>query len=266
MVNWFKERKWEFIYLLFRIVFCLLGVALNCLISFLLYQMGDYSFEFSLLPTTFFEWLILILFVSIFTFLLPPLTFSGLGWDAKLAKERENRYAFVSYDVSSKTLTILNRTPKLSRFISIKKVFIMDYEHIDPKLIYTGATVGGVTTGGFHVQKGGYKEHVSDSGKYQLIHKTPIYNQKHEVEKICLSKKLLSSAKSDSVICTFLVDNTLELRNNKKVDEAMAKLATDSLSSGNMSMAISAAQRATINSHLSKDDCVYIKRWLCGKI
>ena len=46
------------------------------------------------------------------------------------------------------------------------------FKEVPDKIVYTGATVGGITTGGFHIQKGGtvYTEG-NKTGKYSLYYR-----------------------------------------------------------------------------------------------
>ena len=78
------------------------------------------------------------------------------------------------YDYTSKILEITKKSPELSDIIKIQEYLFSDLSYNDPTLVYTGATVGGVSMGGFHVEGGDYDQKLSRSGRYQLIYREPI--------------------------------------------------------------------------------------------
>lgn len=168
------------------------------------------------------------------------------------------------YDSSSKILSITKRAPELSELIYVREYIFTDLSYNDPTLVYTGATVGGVTTGGFHVEGGDYDQKLSRSGKYQLVYKDPISKTESVINGIKLPQLLISSAAGDYKISKYLDGDMIVPFSKEKMNDAFAKLARDSVASGNMAMAFSAAQRANIDKLLTQDECSSIKQWLCS--
>lgn len=170
------------------------------------------------------------------------------------------------YDYTSKILEITKKSPELSDIIKIQEYLFSDLSYNDPTLVYTGATVGGVSMGGFHVEGGDYDQKLSRSGRYQLIYREPIAKTDFVIHGIKLPKALVSTAASNAVISKYLNGDTIVPFYKSKMDESMAKLARDSVASGDMAKALTAAQRANIEKFLTKEDCTYIKQWLCCEI
>ena len=56
--------------------------------------------------------------------------------------------------------------------LSVEESRNINVSYTPDKLVYTGATVGGITTGGVHVQKGGYTMQVgAKNGRYYISYK-----------------------------------------------------------------------------------------------
>lgn len=80
--------------------------------------------------------------------------------------------ASLSYDRTGKLLILKSRTPNIRNVIKAEASHDINLTSVPDKLVYTGATVGGVSTGGFHVQKGGnYVSLGAKTGRYYLSYK-----------------------------------------------------------------------------------------------
>lgn len=167
-----------------------------------------------------------------------------------------------TYDASDKSLHILKRSDTFKSFVAVEPVRLLDHTYNEPTLVYTGATVGGVTMGGFHVEGGDYNAHVSRSGKFRLVHIHPIADTRSPIEKIVLPTHLVETAKQDSVLRQFLKGDTLLLFYDVPLDETMSELTKFAAASHDTTVALSAAQRAHTNKQLTKEDCNYIRDWL----
>ena len=160
----------------------------------------------------------------------------------------------------NQALTLQGRHPMLKYFLKVKPVVHKNYKYNDPKLVYTGATVGGITTGGFHVQGGDYTEQISNSGRYELI-----FNKFLVPEKIILSEELTAEAKTDHHLRKLLKGNELALLYDVPDDPYWISVAM-AAPSNNITVRHYAMQQAKLKKHLTKADCEYIKKWLCAEV
>ena len=83
-----------------------------------------------------------------------------------------------------------------------REIFVKD---VPDRIVYTGATVGGITTGGFHVQKGGTAYTYGDkTGKYSLCYKyaemVDSQPYSHVVSFLQLSDELMTEARRHPVM------------------------------------------------------------------
>ena len=77
-----------------------------------------------------------------------------------------------SYDSYTHCLTIKERTAELLNVVTIQEERNVIAKYRPDRIIYTGATVGGITTGGFHTEKGGYSLDFGEkTGYYYLSYK-----------------------------------------------------------------------------------------------
>lgn len=83
-------------------------------------------------------------------------------------------------------------------------------KEVPDKIVYTGATVGGITTGGFHIQKGGtvYTEG-NKTGKYSLYYRyaSMLNNEPYSevVSYLSLSDELMKEARVDPLLSKLIV-------------------------------------------------------------
>lgn len=173
-------------------------------------------------------------------------------------KEKEKLAELAIY--KNQALTLQGRHPMLKYFLKVKPVVHKNYKYNDPKLVYTGATVGGITTGGFHVQGGDYTEQISNSGRYELI-----FNKFLVPEKIILSEELTAEAKTDHHLRKLLKGNELALLYDVPDDPYWISVAM-AAPSNNITVRHYAMQQAKLKKHLTKADCEYIKKWLCAEV
>ena len=158
------------------------------------------------------------------------------------------------------TLSITARDPGFQHRITIESIQHTNYKYNDPKLVYTGATVGGVSMGGFHVEGGDYTKQVSDSGKFRLM-----YQGLLPIKKIYLTSQLLAEAEKDPVVSKFLDGGELDLRYWGRVNKAWSDSAIYAASRGDVQLLQYANQQANLDTYLSREDCVYVSQWLCGE-
>lgn len=110
----------------------------------------------------------------------------------------------------SSFLIVNKKTPAADKSLYVHVNREVFKEEIPDKLVYTGATVGGVTTGGFHVQKGGtvYKSG-EKTGTCSLIYKYPHIendNTCHEdIDYLQLSDALMREAQASPILSKRIV-------------------------------------------------------------
>lgn len=175
----------------------------------------------------------------------------------KIRQENERLNKLISYNDG--TLSITARDPGFQHRITVVPITHTNYKYNDPKLVYTGATVGGISMGGFHVEGGNYTKLESKSGKFCLM-----YSEDLPIRKIRLTPQLLEEAEKDSFIRQFLDLGELVLRYKGKVNQAWQDSAIYAASTGSIELLQYANQQAYVDTYLSKDDCIYVSQWLCG--
>lgn len=147
---------------------------------------------------------------------------------------------------------LVKRDPYIRKIISVTAEREVGATYTPDKIIYTGATVGGVTTGGISTIPGGY---TINSGK-----KTGNYYMWHNYAKLCasgwegsricsivLSPNDYQIAKKDPILSKFVI--------SKQTLEDGKRLDIESLKNSNALVVYSA----------SKEDCNYILSWLCNE-
>ena len=165
----------------------------------------------------------------------------------------------ISYNSHTDTLTIQKRDCNISKILEIVPYKRVKYGETPEKLVYTGATVGGVTTGGWHKTGGFYGQDVGKSGKVQLVYFKESENKMipSEVKKIVLSESVLKEAKSSS-IKEYLDGNTIVImREPANTDAAVAAMKL-----GHKDYAFNIMEDAKIAALPTYEKCRAIIDWL----
>lgn len=186
--------------------------------------------------------------------------------DKKLVQEMQekykNDYAYIS---DNKTLYIYKNNPKIVKLLSIDNHTISRYSDVPERYIYTGASVGGVTTGGVS-KVGGYTDAktirtnkciilMKELSRYYLTDK--IVMTEKEVHKICLNSELLEAAK-DSPIKEYIVDDKIIV-----VGETGVSMGTAAMyRTGNTLSAVNTFQKEQTEGYPSFTKCLEIMDWL----
>lgn len=93
---------------------------------------------------------------------------------SELTRKREAEQYF-SYDSFTKSIKLKKKSPEIKKAITIEASREVFANYTPDKLLYTSATVGGVTTGGVDVVKGGYSlTSGQKTGTYYLSYKYAI--------------------------------------------------------------------------------------------
>lgn len=114
---------------------------------------------------------------------------------------------------------IKKRSPDVLKILDFHESHELYVNNTPDKLIYTGATVGGVTTGGFHVQKGGISVSTgAGTGKWFVSHEyASMFNNKpwpSTVSHMVLSEQLFSEIQKNPCLQKLIVSK--EERNKWK--------------------------------------------------
>ena len=141
--------------------------------------------------------------------------------------------------------------------VKIAKDEVISYK---PKeYVYTGATVGGVTTGGIHEQGGyNYVSGYRDTGRYQLQYEDEKF-RRYLITKIQLSDELYNKAK-ESPIKDYL-DN--EKKQIKVVEELRpSSVVRQQMEMGNFQTARQIFANEMVEGYPTYDKCQKIINWL----
>ena len=99
---------------------------------------------------------VIIAILVIIAYIIFLISRKGASMAFEQQKEYNNYFTFIqSTGLRGNRLFIKHRGSIINEAVKIEADRDYTYKGVPDKLIYTGATVGGVTTGGFHVQKGG---------------------------------------------------------------------------------------------------------------
>lgn len=180
---------------------------------------------------------------------------------------------FISYDYETDTAIVTKRVPSNGWDIKVKQ-YIKRYTKYTPsKTIYTGATVGGITTGGFHQTQATLSSvGAGGSGGYYLEAKVPkkddiLENEYLILESIRLSADLVAEAKKDKRVCHLLQGNELVLRRKNKDTELTPdekEILKQAILTRDIATQENITERAFAAQFLSAEECHNVLEWLCG--
>ena len=181
--------------------------------------------------------------------------------DMKKREKDEDEYC--EYFGYSKELVLHKLSRKNKKYIAIKPVKSFKLEYHPSETIYTGATVGGIHTGGFHTTEAYYSPKVFFTGKYQLVFKNPHdKDNAGHIKKIELDHDLVNMC--DQRVLKYKLGNKLILSHHEKSSD-FEKGVTSFMKQGDSSKAYSMLKQAYLSEQLTYKECRAIYRWLCGK-
>ena len=162
-----------------------------------------------------------------------------------------------TYNNKSHLLVLKNRAPILQSSLTVEAHHEVNITSVPDKLVYTGATVGGITTGGFHVQKGGnYLSLGRKTGEYYITYK---YAESYEDGGI-------RKYRSDSISFIELSESDFALAEKDRIlKQYIASPETKETFSRfyNCNQLASCAHLLYL-SHLSRVNAEYIVKWMAG--
>lgn len=243
---------------------CLVTGAIGGFIGFLLTLIIDLLSANKGIPSDGFDrgdWITVIVMAVLVPLFLSRLVYIMFFQDLR-AEAIERRGA--SCARFTNTIKVERRGRYLKSILRVRRAKITNYQYVNPKSVYTGATVGGVSMGGFHVEQGGYSSQVLQTDTYQLVCEDPKSDEKHPVEWIELSEDCLIEAKKDPQISKYVFHNSLCLTGAKVTGSTWTKLTKDGVLSQNLEQATYGAQLETLAKYeLTYAELLYIKHWLC---
>ncbi len=178
----------------------------------------------------------------------------------KKGEEQRNHYTFNKEDG---TMTLLQRSKISCAAVHWDPLYEHDLKYHPSKTVYTGASVGGVSMGGFHTTEAYYQERPTKrSGRYiafiQFYDGTRLY-----IKEIILADKVLEDAKKDPKIRRFLKGDKLVLI-NKKAKADFDGLTPTEIANGGTVIQHAYMDRLQANVGLTLADATTINEWLKG--
>ncbi len=141
------------------------------------------------------------------------------------------------------------------------------YSYHPTKVTYTGATVGGVHTGGFNVDGAHYTKSQSKSGRCAIKFSYATDAKEFVVFKIKLNDRLLNEIRKNEAIKMYLDENDylVLFNNNSSLSEDLSHYAANTFSS-NQYAAMQAQSMAVSDKFLREEECKTIIKWLTNAI
>lgn len=181
----------------------------------------------------------------------------------------------IEYDKKNGTAKLTKRVGSNLSGMNIKQ-YTNTYTKYNPsQTVYTGVTVGGITTGGFHQTQAYLSESsMGASGGYYLEVKTLSWeaDRLHDsfiLNKIILTDELVKEAEKDPRVQKFLHGNELILKHSgssSKLTSAEKDILQQAVWSGDVATQRNITQRAFVATQLSWQECYDIKDWISGDI
>lgn len=174
------------------------------------------------------------------------------------------RKDFYSFNAEENTVTLYSSNPKLlRREIKIVPYYECTLKFNPAELVYTSATVGGVTTGGFHVNKASYSPaSIKKSGKYML---NTVYSEA-QIRIIILPDHLHAAAEADPIVGQFYKNGRLVLEHtgpDTKLTPHEEDMARRAREEHRDDILIFYTKRATTAKHLTRDECNAVLNFIC---
>jgi hypothetical protein len=198
----------------------------------------------------------------------------GIFFFIKWIKSGESVERCISFDNNQSVATITKRVPSNVWDIKVKQYMKRYTKHNPSKTIYTGATVGGVTTGGFHQTQATLTTvGAGGSGRYYLQAKAPKTDDPLENEYLMLKEIILANhslveeARTDKRVSHLLQGDKLVLRRKNKETELTAdekEILQRAIRTFDVATQENITERAFAAQFLTKKECEDVLDWLGG--
>lgn len=185
----------------------------------------------------------------------------------KVEKNIWEEFSHITFDEKKNSAKLYKRASISGKSIEIRADYNLTYKYNPAKIVYTGATVGGVTTGGFHTEE----EHYAlgsggKSGKYYLRAKLSA-GKYMSIDRIHLTDELVEEAKQNPNVKKFLRGKTLVLAHRGKatqLKEDEQDVYMRAVQRHDEAAMYAASQRAINAKKLTREECESILKWISG--
>ena len=179
-----------------------------------------------------------------------------------LKKGQSETKGMIWYDTENRTIKLTDRHPSFKERFSFEHYESSKVVYQEEKLIYTSATVGGVTTGGVDKVVGIQSEAVK-TNKFELVYEyaTKDTIKKGFVEKITLTDELLKQAQKSN-IAKYIKGNDILV-----VDELVEStdVIRGYLKIGHTASAANVMNEDKLRTMPTLDKCKAIVNWVSGE-
>ena len=162
------------------------------------------------------------------------------------------------------TMTLFQRSKISYAAVHWDPLYEHDLKYNPSKTIYTGATSGGITMGGFHTTEAYYQERpTKKSGRY--IAYLPFYDgSRVYIKEIILVGKVLDEARKDPQISKFLKGDRLVLLNQNVKSNLDGKLSASEIANGGTVIQHAYMDSLKANVGITLWEAEIINNWLKG--
>lgn len=173
----------------------------------------------------------------------------------------ENRITkYATYESADKTLRLHKKGSFLKESVTMKRYIRTNATYKPAEIVYTGATVGGITTGGIHVNEAHYETSGTRTDKFGL------YFNNCQVKRIVCDFEI----KDHPAINKFKTDKNTLVLTYEGAKEEMGGLSKEmykkAVVKGDLGMQYHLLNNQIEESMLSHNDCKNVLKWIVGKI
>lgn len=182
----------------------------------------------------------------------------------KREAQGEEQIKHYTYSEEDKTMTLFQRSKISYAAVHWDPLYEHDLKYNPSKLIYTGASSGGVSMGGFHTTEAYYQERpTKKSGRYIA------YLQFHDgsriyIKEIILVGKVLDEARKNPQISEFLKGDRLVLLNQNAKSNLDDKLSASEIANGGTVIQHAYMDSLKANVGITLWEAERINNWLKG--
>ena len=194
---------------------------------------------------------------------------SKRGYAANLINEREQANKELKQCnpqmENYSTLFLSDRSQYLNERLAKEPYMIKNYKGERSKLVFRSATVGGITTGGFSEEGGGYRVKERKSDRFILVYyDISGGNRKRcEINKIKMSPSLLEKAKKDPFISKYIKNDMLVVVEDSNLSSGSVAAMQFGQKVGNYDMAWSQISAEKAADYPTEGKIDSIMRFLC---
>lgn len=182
----------------------------------------------------------------------------------KREAQGEEQIKHYTYSEEDKTMTLFQRSKISYAAVHWDPLYEHDLKYNPSKLIYTGASSGGVSMGGFHTTEAYYQERpTKKSGRY-IAYLSFHDGSRIYIKEIILVGKVLDEAKSNPKIRNFLKGDRLVLLNQNAKSNLDGKLSASEIANGGTVIQHAYMDSLKANVGITLWEAEIINEWLKG--